>query len=177
MSQPHLPADAPIARLILPVPDLAALPADWTRARRSPTSVKGGSTIDTAFRDSRECPVPAAWIDTSVAIYEHAQEYLRRWHADRTARPVNASVLRYTGGGHLGLHNDLSYHPSRRLTTVLYLNDTYEGGEIEFPKQSLRLKPRPGELLIFPAGPGHPHQVHEVTSGHRLCLQSFWMTS
>jgi predicted 2-oxoglutarate/Fe(II)-dependent dioxygenase YbiX len=157
---------------------LFALKVDWSNAARSKTNAAdapGGSTINLAFRDSRDVYPPDEWIDTTVAVYQHVQDYLARWYPDRYAAPTSALVLRYTEGGRLGLHNDLSYNETRRLTSVLYLNDAYTGGEIEFPKQGLKIKPKPGELLIFPAGPGHPHQVHPVTAGERLCLQSFWI--
>jgi predicted 2-oxoglutarate/Fe(II)-dependent dioxygenase YbiX len=51
------------------------------------------------------------------------------------------------------------------FTTVTYLNDDYEGGEIEFTDLNISLKPKAGSTIMFPASV--KHQVKEVLSGVR----------
>lgn len=46
----------------------------------------------------------------------------------------------------------------RLLTWMLYLNDVEEGGETEFLYQSMRVKPKQGTLLIWPAAFTHTHR-------------------
>lgn len=46
----------------------------------------------------------------------------------------------------------------RLLTWMLYLNDVEEGGETEFLYQSMRIKPKQGTLLIWPASFTHTHR-------------------
>ena len=46
----------------------------------------------------------------------------------------------------------------RLLTWMLYLNDVEEGGETEFLYQSMRIKPKQGTLLIWPAAFTHTHR-------------------
>jgi hypothetical protein len=54
---------------------------------------------------------------------------------------------------------------------VVYLNDDYEGGEINFPTLNLSIKPTKGSLLYWP---GYlPHSVSPVTSGTRYTLPIF----
>lgn len=65
-------------------------------------------------------------------------------------------------------------HPSRDLSSVLYYNNDYKGGEIYFPKQDLLIKPEPGMFICFPAKDEFPHQVKEITSGYRWCSTNFW---
>ena len=76
----------------------------------------------------------------------------------------NESVGLKTGAG----------HPSRDLSSVLYYNDDYEGGEIYFPTQDLLIKPEPGMFICFPAKDEFPHQVKEIKSGYRWCSTNFW---
>lgn len=76
----------------------------------------------------------------------------------------NQSVGLKTGAG----------HPSRDLSSVLYYNDDYEGGEIYFAKQDLLIKPEPGMFICFPAKDEFPHQVKEIQSGYRWCSTNFW---
>lgn len=40
--------------------------------------------------------------------------------------------------------------PYRKLATMLYLNDDFEGGETEFLYQHYRVKPKAGKFVIFP---------------------------
>lgn len=54
---------------------------------------------------------------------------------------------------------------------VIYLNDNYEGGKINFPTLGSSIKPKPGSLLYWP---GYlPHSVSPVTSGVRYTLPIF----
>jgi len=47
---------------------------------------------------------------------------------------------------------------NRLLTWMLYLNDVEEGGETEFLYQSMRIKPKQGTLVIWPAAFTHTHR-------------------
>ena len=47
---------------------------------------------------------------------------------------------------------------NRLLTWMLYLNDVDEGGETEFLYQSMRVKPKQGTLVIWPAALTHAHR-------------------
>ena len=46
----------------------------------------------------------------------------------------------------------------RVLVWTLYLNDVVEGGETEFIYQKLRIAPKAGTLVIWPAGFTHTHR-------------------
>jgi hypothetical protein len=63
------------------------------------------------------------------------------------------------------IHFDFS-----NLTFVGCLNDGWEGGDLVFPRQNLRVKLKKGDIIIFPAGLTHPHYVDVVTSGHRIVI-------
>jgi hypothetical protein len=45
----------------------------------------------------------------------------------------------------------------RNLTFATYLNDVEEAGETEFVYQKVKVKPKKGLTVIFPAGWTHPH--------------------
>lgn len=65
-------------------------------------------------------------------------------------------------------------HPSRDISSVLYYNDDFDGGEIYFPNQDLLIKPEPGLFVCFPANDDFPHGVKEITNGYRWCSTTFW---
>lgn len=80
------------------------------------------------------------------------------------------SVLKYGEGQHFVNHVD--DHPSylRRLSLVYYMNDDYEGGQINFPRFNIALKPEKNDLLFFPSTYVYNHSVSPVTSGVRYAV-------
>jgi len=55
----------------------------------------------------------------------------------------------------------------------LLLNDDYEGGELVFPEQSRSIKPKAGDMVVFP-GYYVSHGVAEITKGTRRVLLVFF---
>ena len=71
---------------------------------------------------------------------------------------------------------DLKHNtPHRDYSSIIYLNDNYEGGNTIFPNQNYKTTPKAGKLIVFPSGSSHPHGVTEVTSGIRYTL-AMWFT-
>jgi hypothetical protein len=55
----------------------------------------------------------------------------------------------------------------RDISVLLYLNREFEGGDLVFPKQQLRISPRPGLLLAYPSHSGFLHGAEPTLSGLR----------
>lgn len=53
------------------------------------------------------------------------------------------------GGGHAA---------ARSLVWMIYLNDVTDGGDTEFLYQHMKVQPKKGTLVIWPAGLTHPHR-------------------
>jgi len=66
--------------------------------------------------------------------------------------------------------------PWRTYSSLVYLNDDFEGGEIFFPRLKLALRPEQGLLVIFSSGPEHEHGVKPVTAGRRYTMPSWYTT-
>lgn len=64
--------------------------------------------------------------------------------------------------------------PWRDFSSIVYLNDDYEGGELYFTAQDRVLKPRRGMLVAFSAGHHHEHGVLKVTKGRRITMPAFY---
>jgi predicted 2-oxoglutarate/Fe(II)-dependent dioxygenase YbiX len=60
------------------------------------------------------------------------------------------------------------------LSVLLYLNDDYEGGEIEFRQSGLKFKPEAGSVLFFPSNFLYVHEVYPVTRGPRYALPNWY---
>lgn len=59
---------------------------------------------------------------------------------------------------------------NRLLTWMVYLNDVEEGGETEFLYQSMRVKPKQGTLLIWPAAFTHTHRGNPPLSNEKYIV-------
>jgi hypothetical protein len=85
-------------------------------------------------------------------------------------------VAKWEKGTSLNLHvDDLGYVTDNHIPTLIYLNDDYEGGEISFATHDITIKPKVGDLLIFPGNMHYAHEVKEVLSGTRYTLP-IWFT-
>ena len=80
------------------------------------------------------------------------------------------AVLRYSGGEQYGFHYDGGTGSRRSISVLIYLNDDYEGGEIEFPNFKLKIKPKAGTLILFPSNYAYGHIAHPVTSGTKYVI-------
>jgi hypothetical protein len=58
----------------------------------------------------------------------------------------------------------------RLLTWMVYLNDVEEGGETEFLYQSMRVKPKQGTLVIWPAAFTHTHRGNPPLSNEKYIV-------
>jgi Rps23 Pro-64 3,4-dihydroxylase Tpa1-like proline 4-hydroxylase len=84
-------------------------------------------------------------------------------------REYTIHLLKYGVGGFLPAHQDHGVS-SRVVSTVMYLNDDYEGGEIEFINSNVKIKPPAGSVIFFPSNFLYVHEVHPITSGYRYSL-------
>jgi len=79
-------------------------------------------------------------------------------------------MLRYCNNQEYKCHYDGTTGTGRVISAILYLNDDYEGGEIEFVNFNLKIKPKPGMLILFPSNYAYAHIAHPVTSGKKYAI-------
>jgi hypothetical protein len=92
-------------------------------------------------------------------------------------------VLCYGPGGRYDPHADSENRDpatgewrrvlERDFSLLVYLNDDYVGGELEFPGLCYRLRPRRGTLVAFPSDHRYLHAALPVESGTRFVIVSW----
>jgi len=96
-----------------------------------------------------------------AAVKDYARKFnigeLRYWEA--------MNFVKYGPGQHFQEHSDNGYSYNCVVSLVAYPNDDYLGGELEFRLQGLKVKPRAGDLFIFPSNYMYPHKSLPVESG------------
>ena len=73
-------------------------------------------------------------------------------------------------------HNDYEY-PWTSFSTILYLNDDFDGGELIFTQQNITIKPEKGDVVVFPSqSKVLEHEVKPPTDKSRYTL-AIWLQS
>jgi predicted 2-oxoglutarate/Fe(II)-dependent dioxygenase YbiX len=114
--------------------------------------------------------------DTSLEILNrlrHVATQIARQELGVVVRRLsNIGISRYGIGTAVGRHRDTETLTTHRLVTIiLYLNDDYAGGRLEFPDLGISYQPRMGDLLVFLSE--HFHSVSPVIEGVRYCAILF----
>lgn len=83
-------------------------------------------------------------------------------------------LLRYEPGNMF--HNHIDDHPRfpRVVSVSLFLNDNYEGGDLEFKEFGLKIAPKAGDMVVFCSGFPYMHQVTPVTRGIRYAVVKWY---
>jgi hypothetical protein len=65
--------------------------------------------------------------------------------------------------------------PKFFLTCTTYINDDYEGGDIEFwvGDKFFPYKPKAGDILVFPSGDPYFHGVRTIRNGEKFFIRNF----
>ena len=102
----------------------------------------------------------------------------------KLTRPIYADTVQlvlWSEGIHMPAHAD-NANPDgsphgmawRNFSSIVYLNDDYDGGELYFTALDAYIKPKAGMLVAFTAGFHHEHAVLKVTRGERLTMPAFY---
>jgi hypothetical protein len=97
-------------------------------------------------------------------------DYNKRYGVEGKLWHEEYNMLKYSFGQEYHSHYDGSTGDGRSLSAILYLNDNYEGGQIEFVNFNITIKPTAGMLLLFPSNYAYRHKAHPVTSGTKYAI-------
>ncbi len=99
--------------------------------------------------------------------------------------PTGTTIVKWLPGQFQNPHADKELHegpdagtpndfPNYDLSSLFYLNDDYEGGELYFPLQGVQFKPKKGAAYFFPGDKNYIHGVTEIKNGVRYTCPFFW---
>lgn len=100
------------------------------------------------------------------AVDDYRKDYnimdLKYWEA--------FNFIKYGEGQHFQEHHDHGYSYNCTVSMVSYVNDDYEGGELHFRLQDKMIKPKAGDVYIFPSNYMYPHRAMPVHSGVKYSI-------
>jgi hypothetical protein len=96
--------------------------------------------------------------------------YCKKYGIDDNLYHEPYNMLRYRGGEEYKAHYDGNTFSGRSVSAIVYLNDDYAGGEVEFINFGVKIKPQAGMLLLFPSNYAYTHIAHPVISGTKYAI-------
>lgn len=149
------------------------------------SKVLGGR--NSSVRNSQQC-----WIPKDNPIAKPIYEKVSRIFGIPIENAEDLQVVRYQPNQYYNEHHDSCCTASkeceeferlggqRRLTVLMYLNDSFTDGETYFPRLGIKMKAKPGDAVVFyPLAENaqcHPHALHAglpVTSGEKW-IANIW---
>lgn len=166
-----------------PEQDLSVFDADETN--------KSGETkwrVDRKTRDTQIIEFGPLFPKIEQLFREAVKNVINPFYNVEVSSSEVPQLLSYGIGGHYKPHIDgesiwvtpkgekiWKKSTDRDLSTVLFLNDDFEGGDFIFPDLNVRVRPKPGMMVCFPSNHHYTHGVEPVTRGHRYSIVT-WST-
>ena len=108
--------------------------------------------------------------DTVYRQMQAVKDYTRRYNIGELRYWEATNYVRYGEGQHFQEHHDHGYSYNCVVSLVSFPNDDYEGGELYFRLQNVTIKPKAGEMYIFPSNFMYPHRAMPVKSGVKYSM-------
>jgi hypothetical protein len=117
-------------------------------------------------------------------LFERLQPVIEEFFNVRI-EPTGKAIVRWLPGQFQNPHADKELHdgpdagkpndfPYYDIASLFYLNDDYDGGELYFPLQDVKLKPKRGAAYFFPGDKNYIHGVTEIKNNVRYTCPFFW---
>lgn len=109
-------------------------------------------------------------------IINQMRNYIKEFPDIREAGIMDMQALRYGIGGHYQFHVDDGPTFNRKYSSILMLNNDFEGGSLCFNLDGkiIKMETKPGHVVIWPSNFMFPHAVEPLTKGVRYSVVS-WM--
>ena len=104
------------------------------------------------------------------AIHPNVQDYGKYWGVGISFYEA-FNFVKYEGAGkHFNIHADHGPAYVTTVSAVAYLNDDYEGGDLYFPRFDLTIKPKQGDIVVFPSTYVYEHASLPIKSGTKYSV-------
>jgi len=81
------------------------------------------------------------------------------------------NFVKYDGAGtHFKIHADHGPAYVTTISIVAYINEDYEGGDLYFPRFDLTIKPKKGDVVIFPSTFIYEHASNDMIAGTKYSI-------
>lgn len=138
-----------------------------------------GRTLYSTIFDNNNKFKEMHWIynDIHSAILQCSEIYKDLMKIDISINPKIESsgyiIGKYNNNTPRGLHSDCPYDDLEH-SYVVYLNDNYDGGFLEFPELEIKFKPTAGSIVMFKSNDVDSIHQASPSSGPKYIIPHFW---
>ena len=145
------------------------------------SSKKNTCTSSVSMKEYWIKPKDKFYVELSKAFRGAVDEYIKEY---TRITPIAYTAFRlnhYTEGGFMRNHVDNIYKSHGQqygyphLTSLVFLNDDYEGGEFLMCDATQKFKLKQGTIIVFPSNFMFDHEVAKVTKGNRYTCMTWIM--
>lgn len=129
-----------------------------------------GTNIRPEDKTEKEIRLQKIWEDSYNAQLAPVEDYRRMFGLAPLNYWESFNFVKYGVDQHFQVHSDHGYSYICVLSSVGYINDDYEGGELFFDKINVKIKPKAGDLYLFPSSYIYSHAAMPVTSGVKYSI-------
>jgi hypothetical protein len=95
--------------------------------------------------------------------------YESKWNLKMNYREA-FNFVKYMPGEYFKVHADHGPYYNCTISAVVYLNDDYDGGELQFTRHGLTIKPDAGDIVICPSNFVYEHASLEIFEGTKYAV-------
>lgn len=110
------------------------------------------------------------WADSYKAQVDAVNDYRVMFNLAPLNYWESFNYVKYGKDQHFQTHSDHGYSYTCVLSLVGYLNDDYDGGELYFDKFNIKIKPKSGDLYLFPSSFIYSHRAMPVQNGTKYSI-------
>jgi predicted 2-oxoglutarate/Fe(II)-dependent dioxygenase YbiX len=152
----------------------------WQTSGKEPYQFGEKKTINYEKIKNSENKTKNFFNKIDIAINKVLLDYKEK-NTEDIGEPQSYGISKYFTEKEMGEHVDFNLKSMKRqgnfmfptVSSVLYLNDDYEGGEIEFPRQKIFIKPSSGSMIVFPSTEPFYHKSNKIISGNKYVVPVF----
>jgi len=179
---------------VIPEEDRLRLLGDATERENifSPAMIGEGHTVNKDIRDTEDhniTNINSPLYDWDPYLFTMFHKFSEMYTREVYKQFYNIFQCGYQDQGYTILKYNLdqqyTYHPDwacvgdhskRFMSAVFYLNDDYEGGELEFGFGE-KIKPEAGDLIFFPSFPLFMHKSLPIKHGTKYAIVTWFITA
>ena len=151
--------------------------AEWKQSTFS-NAYKNTGTSRVSMDEYWIKPQAPYYKDIAESFQHCVKDYIGVFDKIATTHHSDFRINRYKQGGFMKQHIDAIHHSHGQkqgfphLTSLIFLNDDYEGGEFVLCGDKYIEKIQ-GSAVVFPSNFMYPHEVKEVTEGKLFSIMTW----
>lgn len=121
------------------------------------------------YKTQYDIELDSIWQDVYDAQVGPVEEYTSRYKIKMNYWEA-MNFIKYNKGQYFTEHSDHGNSYVCTVSLVSYLNDNYEGGELYFNNLGITIKPKAGDMIIFPSSYLFSHTAFPVKNGIKYSI-------